>query len=147
MLEIAINELPGAEICTLELDRPGPSYAVDTLEQLHEEYGLDVTFRLLLGSDQAVQFAMWKDWERILGLATPIVMLRPPLDRKQFELQLSESCSPQLVANWLEWIADLPQLDISSTDLRQRFIVGQGIDDSLDPKVLAYIKEHGLYRE
>ena len=147
MLEIALSELPKAEICTLELDRPGPSYAVDTLEQLRQEHGPDITFRLLLGSDQALQFTKWKDWQRIIELATPVVMLRPPLDRKQFKQQLSDSFPPELVERWLEWIADLPQLDISSTEIRQRFIVGKGFDDSLDPKVLAYIKEHGLYRE
>ncbi|MCH8824641.1 MAG: nicotinate (nicotinamide) nucleotide adenylyltransferase [Planctomycetes bacterium] len=145
MLEIAISDLPKAEICTLELDRPGPSYAVQTLEQLREAHGTDVGFYLLLGSDQALQFTKWKDWEHILELATPVVMLRPPLDIKQFEQQLSESCPPKLLANWLEWIADLPQLDISATEIRQRFIVGKGFDDSLDPRVLAYIKEHGLY--
>lgn len=147
MLEIAINDLPNAEICTLELDRPGPSYAVDTLEQLRDEYGPDITLRLLLGSDQAIQFTKWKDWQHILELATPIVMLRPPLDRKQFEQQLLESSPPELAKQWLDCIADLPQLDINSTDLRQRFVVGKGLDDSLDPEVLAYIHEHGLYVE
>ena len=147
MLEIAISELPNAEICTLELDRPGPSYAVDTLEQLRKSYEPDIPFYLLMGSDQALQFTKWKDWERITELALPIVMLRPPLDIKLYKKQLIKSCPRYLAELLLDWTADLPQLDISATEIRQRFIVGKGFDDSLDPKVLAYIKEHGLYIE
>ena len=146
MLRLALASVTNAELCTIELERPGPSFTVDTLESLHVQYDADVQLRLLLGSDQALEFVRWKDWQRILELATPAVLLRPPLDHAQFHAQLGEVHSPDLAEHWLDWIVDTPKLDISATDLRERLASDQGLDELLDPSVLEYIREHGLYK-
>ena len=93
--------MPDAQVSTIELDRPGPSYTVDTLEHLRKAVG-DTELRLLVGSDQAVSFQQWKDWPRILELASPVVMLRPPLDAEAYEHRLGQvyskeelRCSPK----------------------------------------------------
>jgi len=146
MLRIALASVANAELCMIELERPGPSFTVDTLEQLCKQYEADVQLRLLLGSDQALEFVKWKDWQRILELATPAVLLRPPLDRAQFQAELREAHPPELAGRWLDWIVDTPQLDISATELRDRLASDQGLDELLDPGVLEYIREHGLYK-
>ena len=147
MLRIALASVADAEICTIELERPGPSFTVDTLQSLHEQHGPGVQLRLLIGSDQALEFVEWKDWQHILELATPAVLLRPPLDREQFRAQVCEAHPPELAERWGEWLVDTPKLDISATDLRDRLASDQGLDDLLDPGVPEYIREHGLYEK
>ena len=146
MLRMAIASVANAEICTIELERPGPSFTVDTLDSLHEQHDADIQLRLLLGSDQVLEFVKWKDWRRILELATPAVLLRPPLDRSQFHTQVCKAHPPDLAECWLDWIVDTPKLDISATVLRDQLASNQGLDELLDPRVLEYIREHGLYR-
>ena len=147
MLRIALASVANAELCTIELERPGPSFTVDTLESLHEQYGPGVQLRLLLGSDQALEFVRWKDWQRILELATPAVLLRPPLDHAQFHAQLRAAHPPDFADRWLDWIVATPQLDISATELRDRLASDEGLDELLDPGVLEYIREQELYAE
>ena len=87
MLRRALAGKSGAKISRCELERPGPSYMVDTLEILRKELrGKDGTLpriRLMMGSDQALQFTKWHEWKRILDYATPVVVLRPPLHPQQ----------------------------------------------------------------
>lgn len=147
MLRMAIASVANAEICTIELERPGPSFTVDTLQSLHEQHDADIQLRLLLGSDQALEFVKWKDWRRILELATPAVLLRPPLDRSQFHAQVCKAHPPDLAERWCDWIVDTPKLDISATELRDRLASDEGLDELLDPGVLEYIRDHQLYAE
>lgn len=147
MLRLALANVPATEICTIELDRPGPSYMVETLEALRKQYGSDVALHLLIGSDQALEFQRWRKWHRILELATPAVLLRPPLDASQFHEQLRARFSSGVAQSWLDWIVDAPPLDIRATELRRRLVADQGLDELIDPGVLEYLRRHGLYRK
>jgi nicotinate (nicotinamide) nucleotide adenylyltransferase len=101
MLLLAVADVPGAKISTIELDRKGKSYTIDTLRALHKQQGNSVgsspsprlrarppapspapIFHLLIGADQALDFHRWKNWQEIIELATPAVMLRPPWSRR-----------------------------------------------------------------
>ncbi len=146
MLELAVADVPGAQISTIELDRPGPSYMVDTLELLHGEVDDDTRFVLLIGSDQAMAFHDWKDWRRIIELATPAVMVRPPLDPAAFGRQLAEHYDPDEVERWLGYAVAVPQLDVDATTVRRRLASGGDVRGLLQPTVLAYVREHNLYR-
>jgi nicotinate-nucleotide adenylyltransferase len=151
MLHLALGSWrgePRAEIETLELDRPGPSYTIDTLEELRRRLPNDSTLRLLIGSDSAVDFKHWKDWPRILELATPAIMLRPPHDRARFELAMAAAWSGDDLTRWLSWIVPLPTMDISATQVR-RAIAKQNwtlAENLTGPAVLAYIRANDLYR-
>ena len=144
MLELAVADVPGAEISTIELDRPGPSYMVDTLELLRRKVD-DTQLVLLIGSDQAMSFHDWKDWARIIGLATPAVMVRPPLDGATFRRQLAERYDPDEVERWLGYAVAVPQLDVGATTVRKRIASGGDVRGLLQPTVLAYIRQHHLY--
>jgi nicotinate-nucleotide adenylyltransferase len=146
MLRLALDRVPDAEISTVELDRPGPSYTVDTLQNLRGQVGSDVAFHLLIGSDQVLDFHRWKDWQRILELATPAVMLRPPLDEESYRRRLEETFPAEEVRRWLSWTAAVPYLDICATDLRRRLAEGGDARGLIQPAVLGYIRTHGLYR-
>ncbi len=146
MLELAVADVPGAEISTIELDRPGPSYMVDTLALLRRQLDDDTQLVLLIGSDQAMSFHDWKDWARIIELATPAVMVRPPLDPAAFRRQLAEHYDPDEVERWLGYAVAVPQLDVCATTVRERLASGGDVRGLLQPTVLAYAREHDLYR-
>ena len=147
MLRPAVAEAPGAELSTIELDRPGPSYTVDTLHSLHGELDSGTEVFLLIGSDQAIGFHDWKDWPGILELATPAVMVRPPLDGDAFRVQLRAHYDAAETTRWMSWAVAVPQLDIGATGLRERLGSGGDARGLLQPTVLAYIHEQGLYRD
>ena len=145
MLKLAVADVPGAQISTIELDRPGPSYMIDTLRLLRPKADDDTRFVLLIGSDQAMSFHDWKDWARIIELATPAVMVRPPLDEAAFRRQLAERYDPDEVQRWLGYAVAVPQLDVGATTVRHRIASGDDVRGLVQPTVLAYIHEHGLY--
>ena len=147
MLRLAIGDVPNAEISTIELDRGGVSYFIDTIEALRGQYGDDVELRFLMGADQALEFNKWKDWRRILELATPAVMLRPPWEAASFRAALRDSLGEEDAACWMEWTVDVPLLDISASVIRAQLARGEGAVEGLDPVVAQYIAEHHLYRD
>lgn len=147
MLRRMVRDIPGAEICTIELERDGPSYTVDTLAALRRRFGDSAHLRLLIGADQALEFHRWKDWQRILELATPVVMLRPPWDRARFREELSSRYEPKQVDRWLSWTVDVPRIDVSSSEIRRRIATGEDLSSLLPDSVADYIREHGLYSD
>jgi nicotinate-nucleotide adenylyltransferase len=145
MLHLAIEPICAAEISTVELDRGGQSYFIDTLDALHDTIEHAGGARFLIGVDQALHFHRWKDWPQILARATPAVMLRPPWDRASFEKALHDHFTAEDAQRWLGWTLDLPLMDISATEIRRRLRAGGQLDDLLDPRVEQYMREHGLY--
>lgn len=142
MLELALLECPWAVIDARETreDRPQPSYTVTTLEQLRSETRPSDRIRLLIGSDQAALFETWRDPERIEEIAEPLVMIRPPLTPESFLVSLPEDQR----SRWRPRLVTIPPRDVSSTQIREAVRNGQE-PDHLDPRVLAYIRENGLY--
>ena len=146
MLRLATATIPHAEIRTIELDRPGPSYTVQTLEALSEEYGTEVELRLLLGADLVLDFHRWRDPQRILQLATPAVMLRRPCDAHAFRGRLSAIYDARETERWVSWTVPVPLVDVTATEIRKRLAAGEDLGDLLEPAVVEYIAKHGLYR-
>lgn len=146
MLRLVLRDLPNAEISTIELERGGPSYTVDTLTTFREQFGDDVPIRLLIGADQAIEFHKWKDWQRIIELAEPAVMVRPPWSAKSFGDALRETMAQDEVDAWAQRAVEVPAMDISSTEIRRRLHTGSDVSEMLHPDVIAYIREHNLYQ-
>jgi nicotinate-nucleotide adenylyltransferase len=128
------------EICELEVKRPGPSYTVDTLEELHSKVS-DSEFFLILGADVAVRFGDWKEPDRILSLAQVAVAERPGTDRAEVERALKPRSGDGRVRFF-----DMPEIGISSTMLRERIRAGQSTRYLTPQRVRDYIDQHGLYR-
>jgi len=154
MVGLAIRDLPRAAVWTDEIDRATagrPSYSVLTAERAH---GLrpEARLRLLIGADQAQVFHRWKDERRLIELAPPIVMLRRPSEKPgELIASLRETglWSEPEIDRWMGWIAEVPTMGISATEARD--LVGRvdagdpRLAELLDPRVLEYIVEHGLY--
>jgi nicotinate-nucleotide adenylyltransferase len=145
MLRLAVNHTGWACVLTDEIDRTsddGPSFTVDTLEALRQRLGLHVTLRLLIGGDQLRAFDLWREHQRIVELAEPTVMVRPPDDEAALLAALPRGFDEQA---WSRRLIDLPRLDVSSTMIRQRVADGRRITGLVPPDVECYIHEHRLY--
>lgn len=148
MLRLALADEPHATILTDELDRAAdhpdrPSYTVETLTRLRERIGDEPAVHLLLGADQAPHFHQWKDFGRVLELASPLVMLRPPWTRDRLLEALPAALDR---AAWESAIVELPPIDVSATAVRRRLAAGKNVAGMLDPAVARYIAEHRLYQ-
>jgi nicotinate-nucleotide adenylyltransferase len=144
MLSLAIAGNAAFRVLELENERPGPSYTVDTLTELrHREPAADLW--LLIGSDTLNDLRSWYEKQRLPGLASLLVMVRPshpvpPLARIQDELGVSSDVDLRMET------LDVPQIDISSRDLRRRAAAGRSLRYFLPRAVEVYIREKHLYR-
>jgi nicotinate-nucleotide adenylyltransferase len=130
LAEAAFAGLPGVELSRFELERPGPSYTVDTVRWAAERYG-DVLF--IVGADHWASFDRWHDPEGVLRHARLAVVTRPgieaPAARERVEL------------------FEMPPVAVSSTELRERVARGEPIEGLVPPKVAQLIDKLGLYRD
>jgi nicotinate-nucleotide adenylyltransferase len=146
MLRLALQDKPGpipTAVLTDEIDRgpDNPSYTVDTLSAIRERLGPDVELRLLIGADQLRIFDQWREPERIVALAEPVVMVRPPDTRATL---LNALPTDQREA-WRDRLVEVDAIDLSSTNIRERLATGQSVDDLIAPSVAAYARQHILY--
>lgn len=147
MLEIALGDVDGTLIETLEVDRCGPSFTIDTVRVLHDRYG--PRLRLLIGDDQALSFHRWKDWKSIIDLADPMVLPRRYDSREDFREGMRESgggWDEASIERWADRRLELPRMTMCSHDVRIQLMSGGIADEVLDPDVRNYIREQGLYQ-
>ncbi len=145
MLRLVVDEIPHAEIDTLELDREGSSYTVDTLITMRRRHGEYASLFLLIGADHVLTFTQWKDWQRILKLAEPVVMPRPPWPREKLIEEIHQRNDTAMAEYWIAHLADVPYLNVSATDVRHKITTNQDLTGTLDRRVIDYIHRHGLY--
>ena len=127
-------------VCTLETDRGGLSYSVDTLREIHEQLPEAALF-FLVGADTLRDVVGWKEPEQLFRLATPLVVCRPGEEKPNFAA-LATLC-PEVHKPLL---VDMPMIDVSSSEIRRRLAAGESIDDLVPPPVAEYISTHRLYR-
>lgn len=128
------------ECSTIEIERPGPSYTIDTLRQIKEIFGAETSIFLLLGADEAAILMSWREPRQIQEIATIVVANRPG--------QEIEDTLKTLPADFAEKIVPLriPGVDISSTDIRGRARSGRSIRYLVPEAVEQYILREELYR-
>jgi nicotinate-nucleotide adenylyltransferase len=142
MVDLAVASNPAFLTSDLEIVRSGPSYTVDTLEQLHKSLGHSVELFVVLGADALADLARWHRPKRILELATVIGVARPShlsIDLKQMAIDL-ESAEDRLK------LLHVPLTEVSGTDIRRRVQEGRSIRYLVPEPVEAYLQEHMLYR-
>ena len=149
MLGLALAGVDRAYVWTDELDRAEmgePSYWVVTIERARSLLGDDRELYFLIGADQALGFARWREPGRILGLAQAIVINRGEV-RTREELEVRLAGAPfqrELTSAWCE----VEHLEISATGVREAISGGKDSDlrGVLHPEVASFIAERGLYR-
>jgi nicotinate-nucleotide adenylyltransferase len=124
----------------VEIEREGPSYTFRTLELLHDERPSD-EFTLILGADAAVGLGSWRESQRVLEGAAVAVAGRPGT-----ALERALDAIANLGTEPAAAVITMPELDISSSGLRQRVGSGRSIRYLTPEPVRALICERGLYR-
>ena len=136
MTVIATASNPLFGVSRIEVDRDGPTYAVDTLRALKEELDADLFF--VTGADAILEIVQWKEQEDLFELAHFIAATRPGYDMSGFEV-------PE-IARGAVTMMNIPALAISSTDIRTRVKEGGPIRYLVPEGVKSYIEKAGLYR-
>jgi nicotinate-nucleotide adenylyltransferase len=127
------------EVSDLEIGRDGPSYTVDTLEELHSS-APDHELFLIVGGDIAAGLPNWHEPERVLSLATLAVAKRRGTSRDAVDAALGA-----LRGGERTQFFRMPRIGISSTMLRERVRAGRPIRYYVPDAVEGYIKRHRLY--
>jgi nicotinate-nucleotide adenylyltransferase len=134
MLEAAVAGVEGLMVSTLELERPGPSYTADTVEQLR---GIepDAELHLILGADAAADLQTW-DRVAVLERETTLVVVTR-----------AGAPDPPAPDGWDTTFVRIPALEISSSDLRRRAAAGQPLEGLMPPAAIRCLRERGLYAD
>ncbi len=141
MVRLAIGRRRDLELSTIEAERPGPSYAVDTMEALQGSSGAGQELFFLLGGDALADIARWKDPGRLIRLCRLVAFARP--GGRLPDLDALESAVPGISQRVT--FVQVPQVNIRATDLRRRVAEGRSIRGLVPVAVERYIREHGLY--
>jgi len=135
MLECAIEGNSYFAISEIETRRGGISFTIDTLKALREKYTGDKLF-LLIGMDNLVEFHSWRMPDRILEMATLVVMTRPEVG----------GINPEILLDGRARVCAVPEIAISSSEIRTRVKEGRSIRYMVPPPLEAYIISNNLYR-
>jgi len=131
---------PHLQASRLELERPGPSFTVDTLRSMHSERpGADLT--LIVGGDMAADLPSWREPGAILELARLAVAERSGSARAH----VAERLAPLDAADRVTYL-DMPSVDVSSSLVRDRVARGESISGLVPDAVAQLIAERGLYK-
>lgn len=138
MVEAAIGGHPRFVLDTCEVERGGISYTIDTVAYFRQRFPEAELF-LLIGADQVLEFHLWHRWRELLQLVRLCIAPRPSVPRGQFRRRLSQLqvATPILL--------EVPLLEISSSDIRQRLARGLSVRYLVPEAVWHYIHERGLY--
>ena len=139
MLQIAVDGHQGLEVSDIEGRREGPTYTIDTVKQLQQEYpGCELT--LLVGQDSVQTMPRWHRAEELLSLCPLAVYKRDEKNPRASEEIITD------LGGQMTWING-PALTVSATELRQLIALGEDPDSKLPRGVYAYLQQQGLYKK
>jgi len=133
MVCAAVAGVDGIEASRLEIDRGGASYTADTLQEMANIHRGAELFTIV-GDDAAAGLSTWKRVDEVVARSRIVVVDRP-----------GTHVDLEPLTDWVR--VEVPRLEVSSTDLRARFIDGRPLDYLVTPEVLELICQRGLYRE
>ncbi len=136
MTRLAVESDPLLRVSTCDVDREGATYAVDTVADVRAEYDEDVNLYFIIGADSLANLHTWHRVEELCKAVKFIALNRPGHSRREVDTSFGAE---------VEFI-DMPAVDVSSTECRQRVRNGQPIRYLVPDRVAAYISDHGLYR-
>ena len=142
MTEIAIEGNAAFHLSTVELDRPGDTYTVDTLDELRAGEMADGELLVVIGADTLRSVHLWKEPKRMLEMAQLVVAMRPGSEK----LDLRELDAMGVRASERVTTVDMSLIDISGTDLRRRVREGEPVRYLVPDGVADYIEQNKLYR-
>lgn len=139
MTVIATASNPDFEVSRLEIDRPGPTYTVDTIHALRDLYGPQAELYFITGADAVWDILTWKDSAELADACAFIAATRPGYDLGRFSEEKERGIRIETM--------EVPALAISSTDIRSRFAERRPVRYLLPEAVAAYAEKNALYGE
>ena len=131
MLRAATAGHPSFAVETGELERPAPSYTVDTMRELRRRWP-DRRLVLIMGADAAAQLPRWRAPDEVARLAEIAVLTRPG--------------APEVASALVRHVVATPAIEISASEIRARCLAGKSIRYLVPEAVAAYIAQHRLYQ-
>ena len=136
MVRDVIERYAKFEISRIEIDRDGPSYTIDTIRALKDDYGQGVCF--IVGADRLLDITTWREPEALLRSAPFVIAPREGVSGEAFDVAPFDAAEIHPLR--------MEEVDLSSSWLREKVARGEEIDEWVPPEVAAYIAKHGLYR-
>ena len=142
MVLAGIDDNDAFDISDMEINRKGKTYTVDTIAEI-KKINPELKIYFVIGADEAKMLDTWHEPERLLKMCSFIAVSRPGFDRNELikivdEVRKKYCCDIHYI--------DVPALDISSSDLREKISEGRSIKYLVPDKTEKYINEHNLYR-
>ncbi len=142
MVLAGIDDNNAFDISDMEINRKGKTYTVDTIAEI-KKINPELKIYFVIGADEAKMLDTWHEPERLLKMCSFIAVSRPGFDRNELiktvdEVRKKYCCDIHYI--------DVPALDISSSDLREKISEGRSIKYLVPDKTEKYINEHNLYR-
>lgn len=164
MVRLAVANTPEFDVSTIEIDRTGKSYSIDTVREIRGQYGQSWEIFFIIGLDAFLDFPTWRNPEAILKICHVVVVPRPgqafrtlanlslcpnldPESLTQLDtgaIERLEIAAPDALGITCLSIAPCP---ISASEIRQRIRNGLPLANMLPPSVESYILQHSLYQE
>lgn len=135
LVNLAIDDDLRFRASNVEFNLPKPSYTIDTLTYLSDQYPQH-EFYILMGSDNLTHFHKWKNYEQIINHHHVIVYPRPGFDESNYQKH-----------ERIQIAYDAPQMDISSTKIREAIREGKNMRHWLPAKAFQYIDEMNFYKK
>jgi len=142
MVRLAIAPYPQFTLSRVDVDRAGPTYTVDTLRWLRQQFGQAVELYFIMGMDSLANLPTWHAPEQLIRQCRLAVFNRPGFS---VNLDALEARLPGLRERVV--FLSAPALDIAASELQRRVRAGESIAHQVPEAVARYIAKHGLYRE
>ncbi len=141
MVRLALGGKPYFKLSTMEIERAGPSYTIDTLAELKGQLGAEDKLFFILGWDNLAQLPQWQEPWRLVKLCRLVAV--PRVGYPVPDLDSLEAIIPGL--SQATTLFDTPRIDITASVIRNRVAQGLSIRHLVPEPVEKYIREHGLY--
>jgi nicotinate-nucleotide adenylyltransferase len=141
MVRLAIADKPYFKLSTMEIERAGPTYTVDTMAELKAQLGAGEELFFILGWDNLAELPQWRQPSRLIRMCRLVAVPRP--DYPLPDLKALEASIPGLSQRVT--LMDKPEIDISASAIRNRVARGLSIHHLVPEPVDEYIRQHKLY--
>ena len=139
MARLGFGDLPRVQVDSLEVDRAGPSYTIDTLREIKAAWPGAELF-LLIGEDQARALTQWRDWQQFAEFATIYVAEREDTTRSGGPFAPPQPLEKHVLR------LPVPPMPVSATEIRARLRAHQSVESLVFEPVARYIEHHHLYQ-
>lgn len=143
MARAAVENEENMYVSSIEVERKGYAYTVDTISQIKEIIGADVNLRFVMGADAFLYITSWKDYKRLLEICSFIAVTRPGYNKKELQ---SEINSMEAMVDCDVEIIEINPVDVSSSEIRELVRDSKSISSLVPKEVANCIQINNLYK-